>query len=115
MQSESYHLLGVDSSLERLENLNLNLGSELLLLGGSSVGKALGLSEVGTDSLEYEKTVEGKLVKYPWSKSQCELEIGQPSVTSALNSSTGKASTALMLREESGFMVAKPPETIRRR
>lgn len=66
MQSGSYHLLGVDSSLERLENLDLNLSSELLLLGGSSVGKTLGLSEVGTDSLEYAKTVDGELVNSPF-------------------------------------------------
>lgn len=53
----SYHLLGKDGSLEGLENLNLNLGSELLLLGGSSVGKTLGLSEVGADGLQYAKAV----------------------------------------------------------
>jgi len=38
-------------------------------------------------------------------------QVHENGFTSALNSSTGKASTALMFKEESGFMVAKPPET----
>lgn len=56
-EMRSYHLLGKDGGLEGLENFDLNLGSKLLLLGGSSVGKTLGLSEVGADGLEYVKTV----------------------------------------------------------
>jgi len=50
------NLLGVDGSLKKFENLNLNLGSELLLLGGTRVSNTLGLSEVVADGLiRYKK------------------------------------------------------------
>jgi len=55
---KSYNLLGVESGLERLENLNLNLGRELLLLSGTGGGSTLGLGQVVTDSL-YNRLSKG--------------------------------------------------------
>ena len=49
-----FFLLGVDSNLERLEDLDLNLGSKLLLLGGTRVGDTLSLGKVVTDGLGAE-------------------------------------------------------------
>lgn len=44
-------LLGKDGGLKRLEDLDLDLGSELLLLGGGRGGKTLGLGQVVADGL----------------------------------------------------------------
>jgi len=55
---KSYNLLGVESGLEGLENLNLNLGRELLLLSGTGGGSTLGLGQVVTDSL-YNRLSKG--------------------------------------------------------
>ncbi len=56
------HLLGVDSRLEGLENLDLNLGSELLLLGGTRGSNTLGLSKVVANGLrKFQYVSESKM------------------------------------------------------
>lgn len=50
-------LLGEDSGLKGLEDLDLDLGSKLLLLGGGRVGKTLGLGQVVADGLFFFQLV----------------------------------------------------------
>jgi hypothetical protein len=72
--------------------LELNLSLSNVLLAATTIGNLLDLGNLGLDSLQLKD----------WVKKYIKAFSSFPQLTSALKSSRGYASTALMLRAESG-------------